>query len=185
MRYLQLVYVFLALIGGAYLGRYVLKSRVWRWAVFLIVANGGMFVAQRQVFPASPHIELPNVATANPWLQAFDWIRQNTPQDAYFAVDPDYTNSPGEDCHGFRALAERGMMADSNKDTSTVTKQPTLAMKWKQQVVAREGWSSFKLADFERLKEEFGADWALVNYPPPSGLDCKWHNGSLAVCRIP
>ena len=116
------------------------------------------------------------MATANPWLQAFDWIRRNTPEDAYFAVDPDYTNAPGEDCHGFRALAERGMMADSNKDTSTVTKQPTLAWKWKRQVVARDGWSSFKLADFERLKTDFGVDWALVNYPPPAGLDCKWHN---------
>jgi hypothetical protein len=61
MRYLQLVYVFLALIGGAYLGRYVLKTRVWRWAIFLIVANGGMFVAQRQLFASSPHIELPDV----------------------------------------------------------------------------------------------------------------------------
>jgi hypothetical protein len=185
MRYLQLVYVFLALIGGAYLGRYVLRACVWRWAIFLLVANGGMFVAQRELFASSPHIELPNAATANPWLQAFNWIRLNTPVDAYFALDPNYTNAPGEDCHGFRALAERGMMADSNKDTSTVTKQPTLAWKWKQQVVAREGWSSFKLADFERLKKEFGVDWALVNYPPPAGLDCKWHNGSLAVCRIP
>jgi hypothetical protein len=185
MRYLQLVYVFLALIGGAYLGRYILKAHVWRWAIFLIAANGGMFVAQRELFPASPHIEMPDRSTSNPWLQAFDWIRRNTPVDAYFAVDPNYTFAPGEDCHGFRALAERGMMADSNKDTSTVTKQPTLALKWKQQVVAREGWSSFKLADFERLKAGFGVDWALVSYPQPAGLDCKWHNGSLAVCRIP
>jgi hypothetical protein len=185
MRYLQLVYIFLALIGGAYLGRYVLKARVWRWAVFLLVANGGMFLAQRQLFAASPHIELPNMATANPWLQAFDWIRRNTPEDAYFALDPNYTNAPGEDCHGFRALAERGMMADSNKDTSTVTKQPTLGPAWKRQVMAREGWSSFQLADFERLKAEFGADWALLAYPQPAGLDCRWHNGMLAVCRIP
>ena len=186
MRYLQLVYIFLALIGGAYLGRYVLRARAWRWAIFLLVANGGMFLAQRQLFAASPHIELPQMATANPWLQAFDWIRLNTPRDAYFALDPDYNTAPGEDCHGFRALAERGMLADINKDTSTVTKQPTLALAWKQQVEAREGWSSFQLADFERLKAEFGADWALVSYPqPPAGLDCRWHNGSLAVCRIP
>jgi len=185
MRYLQLVYFFLALIGGANLGRYVLKARLWRWAVFLLVANGGMFVAQRQLFAASPHIELPNMTTANPWLEAFDWIRRNTPEDAYFALDPNYTNAPGEDCHGFRALSERGMMADANKDTSTVTKQPALASAWKREVMARENWSSFKLEDFERLKAEFGVDWALVSYPQPVGLDCRWHNGSLAVCRIP
>ena len=185
MRYLQLVYVFMALIGGAYLGRYVLKARAWRWAVFLLVANGGMFLAQRQLFAASPHIELPQMTSANPWLEAFDWIRLNTPLDAYFALDPNYITAPGEDCHGFRALAERGMMADINKDTSTVTKQPTLAWAWKRQVEARKGWSSFQFADFERLKAEFGVDWALVSNPPPAGLDCRWHNDVLSVCRIP
>lgn len=185
MRYLQLVYVFMALIGGAYLGRYVLKARAWRWAVFLLVANGGMFLAQRQLFAASPHIESPQMTSANPWLEAFDWIRLNTPLDAYFALDPNYITAPGEDCHGFRALAERGMMADINKDTSTVTKQPTLAWAWKRQVEARKGWSSFQFADFERLKAEFGVDWALVSNPPPAGLDCRWHNDVLSVCRIP
>ena len=77
------------------------------------------------------------------------------------------------------------MMADSNKDTSTVTKQPELGLEWKRQVRAREGWTEFKLADFERLKAQYGVDWALVSYPQPAGLDCRWHNGSLAVCRIP
>jgi hypothetical protein len=185
MRYLQLVYFFLALIGGATLGRYVLKARVWRWAIFLIVINSGMFVAQRQLFASSPHIEMPMMASANPWLQSFRWISRNTPVDAYFAVDPNYTTAPQEDCHGFRALAERGMMADANKDTSTVTKQPTLAWEWKREVTARDSWSSFRLADFERLKTNFGADWALVSYPPPPGLDCKWHNDALTVCLIP
>ena len=125
------------------------------------------------------------MATDNPWLQTFDWIRRNTPDDTYFALDPNYTNAPGEDCHGFRALAERGMLADSNKDTSTVTKQPELGPEWKRQVEARKGWSGFQLADFERLKVEFGADWALVSTPQPTGLDCRWHNDTLAVCRIP
>jgi len=185
MRYLQLVYFFLALIGGAYLGQYVLKARVWRWAIFLLIVNGGMFLGQRQLFAGTQHIELPSMATANPWLQAFDWIRRNTPADAYFALDPNYTNAPGEDCHGFRALAERSMMADANKDTTTVTKQPELGPAWKRQLEARNGWSSFKLADFERLKADFGADWALVSYPQPAGLDCRWHNDALAVCRVP
>jgi hypothetical protein len=185
MRYLHLVYFFLALIGGAYLGQYVLKASAWRWAVFLVIANGGMFLAQRQLFAGTPHVELPSMATDNPWLQTFDWIRRNTPDDTYFALDPNYTNAPGEDCHGFRALAERGMLADSNKDTSTVTKQPELGPEWKRQVEARKGWSGFQLADFERLKVEFGADWALVSTPQPTGLDCRWHNDTLAVCRIP
>jgi hypothetical protein len=59
---------------------------------------------------------LPGRASANPWLQAFDWIRQNTPTDAYFALDPEYMAAPGEDYHSFRALAERSQLADNIKD---------------------------------------------------------------------
>lgn len=185
MRFLHLVYIFMALVGGAYLGRYVLHARVWRWAVFLTIVNGSMFLAQRQVFAGTEHIEFPSESSANPWLQAFHWIRQNTPEDAYFALDPRYMAAPGEDFHGFRALAERSQLADAIKDTSVVTKVPELGPAWQQQVKATEGWQEFKLADFERLKSEFGVTWALTLYPQPAGLSCPWHNGTLTVCRIP
>jgi hypothetical protein len=185
MRYLHLIYVFMALIGGAYVGKYLLKSSVWRWAVFLVVINASMFIAQRMEFDSSEHLELPGESTANPWLQAFAWIRTNTPTDAYFALDPMYMAAPGEDYHSFRALAERSQLADGIKDTSVVTLVPELAATWKVQTEAQKGWAHFELADFERLKAEFGADWVLVAYPQPAGLDCEWHNGSLAVCRIP
>ncbi len=185
MRFLHLIYVFMALVGGAYLGRYVLKARPWRWALFLLLANGGMLLAQRQLFPGSKHLELPSMQTANPWLQTFDWIQHNTPKDAYFALDPRYMEAPGEDFHSFRALAERSQLADAVKDTSVVTKVPELGPAWKQQVEAQEGWTHFQIADFERLKTEFGVNWVVVSYPQPVGLACDWHNGSLAVCRIP
>jgi hypothetical protein len=194
MRYLQLVYIFLVLIGGAYLGKYLLKAYVWRWAIFLLAANGSMFIVQRQIFDSSAHIELPSVPSANPWLQAFDWIRQNTPQDAYFALDPTYLSSPGEDYHGFRALAERGALADIIKDTASVTKSPELGPEWEREVRAEScelgsrrcpEWSHFQLADFERLKAEFGVNWVLISSPAPDGLICRWHNNALSVCEIP
>jgi hypothetical protein len=185
MRYLHLVYIFMMLIGGAYLGRYVLRARLWRWAIFLAVAYGSMFLAQRQIFAASAHFELPAVTSSNPWLQAFDWIKRNTPEDAYFALDPMYMAAPGEDYHSFRALAERSQLADSVKDTSVVTKVPELGPAWKRQLEAQQGWSSFQLADFERLKAGFGVDWVLVAYPPPVGLACRWHNEVVTVCQIP
>ncbi len=185
MRYLHLVYVFMALVGGAYLGRYVLKARIWRWAVFLLLANGGMCLAQRQLFPASEHLELPFTASASPWLQAFDWIKHHTPEDAYFALDPRYMAAPGEDFHSFRALAERSQLADAIKDTAVITKVPELGPAWKRQLEAQEGWPRFQLADFERLKAEFGVDWVLVSYPQPAGLACPWHNDALTVCRVP
>jgi hypothetical protein len=185
MRYLHLVYVFLVLIGGGLLGKYLLKGSPLRWAAFLLAINGGMFAAQRAQFSASPHLELPGVRSSNPWLEAFAWIRVNTPTDAYFAVDPHYMAAPGEDYHSFRALAERSQLADAIKDTAVVTQVPDLGPAWEQQVTATRGWNRFDLADFKRLKSEFGVDWALVHYPQPDGLDCRWHNDQLAVCRIP
>lgn len=185
MRYLQLVYFFMALVAGALLGSFALKSQVWRWGLFLLVVNSGMLFAQCEEFNASPHIEWPGRQPSNPWLEAFAWIRQNTPVDAYFALDPHYWAAPGEDYHGFRALAERSQLADAMKDAAAVTQVPELGPEWERQVAAEQGWSTFGLADFERLKRDFGVDWVLVALPQSTGLDCRWHNRELAVCAIP
>jgi hypothetical protein len=185
MRYLHLVYYFMALIAGCLLGKYLLKASVWRWAVFLIAANAGMFAAQRAMFAASAHLEMPWQAPANRWLQAFAWVRENTPVDAYFALDPNYLAAPDEDYHSFRALAERSVLADAIKDTALVTQVPELGPTWERQVRAQSGWPEFKLADFERLKREFGVSWVVVANRQGAGLDCRWRNASLSVCRIP
>jgi hypothetical protein len=190
MRYLQLVYFSLALVAGGLLGRYWLQGRsiratAWRWAAFLLLANGTMLAAQLESFRGSPHLELPGMRAANPWLQAFAWIGANTPRDAYFALDPGYLRAPGEDYHGFRALARRSSLADETKDAGVATEVPGLAPEWARQVSAEQGWADFRLDDFERLKREFGVDWVLVAWPQPAGLACAWHNGALAVCRIP
>jgi hypothetical protein len=62
---------------------------------------------------------------------------------------------------------------------------PELGPAWERQVDAAAGWQNFKLADFQRLKNDLGVDWVIVSLPQPAGLACKWHNSSLAVCRIP
>ena len=185
MRYLQLVYLFMALTAGGLLGRFVLKKHAWRWAVYLLLFNGGMFLVQWELIDNGAHVELPSAVNANPWLQAFAWISRNTPTDAYFALDPQYLAAPGEGFHSFRALAERSQLSDGYKDAAVVTQVPTLAPTWQRQQLAQAGWPRFQLADFERLKAEFGVDWALVPYPAPPGLSCRWHNGTLSVCRIP
>ncbi|MGA2888628.1 MAG: hypothetical protein ABSE51_11295 [Terracidiphilus sp.] len=193
MRFLQLIYVFMTLLGGCLVGKYLLKASVWRWAVFLVAINAGMFVSQRMLFSGSEHLEMPGRNSANPWLQAFSWVRQNTPTNAYFALDPEYLAAPGEDYHSFRALAERSQLADNIKDTAVVTQVPELGEVWAGQVRAQGcepgaapcKWSGFQLADFERLRAEFGVDWVLVSYPQPAGLACRWHNDALSVCQIP
>jgi hypothetical protein len=185
MRFLQLVYVFMTLIGGCLVGKYLLKASIWRWAVFLLAINAGMFISQRLLFSGSEHLELPGQSSANPWLQAFSWIRQNTPTNAYFALDPEYLAAPGEDYHGFRALAERSQLADNIKDAAVVTQVPELGEVWARQVKAQKGWSRFQLTDFERLKAAFGVNWVLVSYPQSVKMDCPWHNAALTVCQVP
>ncbi|HEV2135950.1 MAG TPA: hypothetical protein VGR47_17060 [Terracidiphilus sp.] len=185
MRYLQIIYCFLALLAGCLTAQYLLKGRVWRWAIFLLAINGGMLSAQESEFPECPHFEMPWTRPANPWLQAFAWIRENTPADAYFALDPYYLALPDEDYHSFRALAERSQLADGIKDTAVVVLVPQLAPEWSREVRAQTGWDHFTLADFERLKRKFGVGWVLVRYPAPAGLNCRWHNEQLSVCQVP
>lgn len=185
MRYLHLVYFAMALGGGGLLGQFLLKRSTWRWVVYLVVINTGMLYCQEAQFPASRHIELPGLASSNDWMQAFDWIRQNTPRDAYFALDPHYLDEPGEDYHGFRALAERSSLADAVKDAAVVTQIPSLGGVWLEQVQAQQGWRRFQIDDFERLKKQYGVNWVMVSNPAPAGLDCRWHNRTLTVCQIP
>jgi len=185
MRYLQLVYLFMALVGGGLMGRFLLKKSAVRWAVFLLVFNGGMLLMQREFIDDGAHLEMPWMATHNPWIQAFTWVRDRTPKSAYFVLDPQYLAEPGEGFHGFRALAERSQLADGIKDTAVVMQVPTLAPLWHEQQVLQAGFAHFQLADFERLRAQTGVDWALVAYPEASGLACPWHNQMLAVCRIP
>jgi hypothetical protein len=185
MRYLHLVYFFFVLTAGCLLGKFALKRSVWRWAATLIIANSCMYASQRAEFAGSQHFEMPWRQPVNPWLQAFAWVRANTPENAYFALDPHYLEAPGEDYHSFRALAERSQLADAVKDASVVTQVPELGPEWVSQTDAEEGWASFRLGDFEHLRAKFGVDWVLVSNPMANSLACRWHNNELAVCQIP
>jgi len=144
-----------------------------------------MFYAQRQMFPATEHVELPGVESRDNWLQAFSWIRQNTPLDSLFALDPHYVELPGEDYHGFRALAERSVLADYDKDAGMAARVPRLAPRWLKEVNAQTGWQKFQVTDFERLKNDFGVNWVILDaqHAPP-GMTCPYQNQQLRVCRL-
>ena len=185
MRILHLTYVVFVLISGALLGKYILRKQWIRWlALFLPIALG-MFYAQRQEFPASRHIELPGLALQNAWIEAFEWIRANTPRDAFFALDPKYMEKSGDDYHGFRGIAERSMLADNVKDPSVVEVFPDLAYQWKLELAGREKWSSLGLDDFERMKKKFGVAWVILERPGVAGMPCPYVNRAVMVCRIP
>jgi hypothetical protein len=184
MRCLHLLYVLMFLIGGGLLGKFVLQDRAWRWALLFIPLCVGMVLAQRATFPATPYVEWPGWATPNPWVQAFEWIRTNTPENAYFAMDPNAMQLPDEDQHGFRAVAQRSLLADGVKDSGAVSMFPALAEEWREQVNAQRGWKGFQLADFQKLKTRYGVDWVVVEEPGVAGLACPYENWRVRVCTI-
>jgi hypothetical protein len=184
MRYLHLLYLLFVLISGGLIGRHVLRTHVSRWLLFFVPLGLLMFYTQRQTFPASPHLEFPGTISHNPWIEAFVWIRQNTPLDSYFALDPYYMQRPGQDFHSFRAVAERSALADYAKDPSVATQVPRLAPRWLEQVRAGEGWRHFQAADFQALKSRFGVNWVVLEGSAMPGMDCPHHSGLLMVCRI-
>ncbi len=193
MRYLHLLYLIFFLIAGGLFGSYILKTKVYRWLLLFVPLSAGMFYAQRQMFPASSHLELPGMAPQNPWLQAFAWIRQNTPQDSLFALNPHYVTLPGEDYHGFRALAERSVLADYEKDGGMAARVPRLAPRWLKEVTAQSNWKRFQAADFQRLKQDFGVTWVVLSHPDRTFAEqmeasrvmtCPYSNAQLQVCRL-
>ena len=184
LRSLHFLYVVMFVTMGGLLGEYVLRNHVWRWLLLFVPLSLGMFLAQRALFPASAHIEWPGAVPKNPWAQAFLWIRQNTPVDAVFALDPKYMLIDGEEEIGFRCLAERSRLADGVKDNGVVSMFPPLAEEWWAQVQDETPWKNFKVEDFLRLQEKYGAGWVVVQQPGVSGLDCIYQNRAVRVCRL-
>lgn len=184
MRFLHLVYLLFVLLVGGLLGQYVLKSHALRWLLLFLPLSAGMFYAQRQMFPATAHLELPGTDSRNQWVDAFRWISRNTPVDSQFALDPRYMELPGEDYHGFRALAERSVLVDEIKDAGMAARVPRLAPLWFREVQAQRGWRSFQRPDFFRLKREFGVDWVVLQAPGVDGLPCPYRNSQVMVCRV-
>jgi hypothetical protein len=184
MRSLHLLYIVMLVVGGGYLAQYALKNQVWRWLALFVPMSVAMFLGQRSLFPGSVNVEWPGIAPKNEWEKAFLWIRDNTPVDAVFALDPWAMKIPNEDANGFRSIAQRSMLADAIKDSGAVSMFPGLADKWWTQVQAQAGWQKFQLQDFEKLRAEYGVTWVVVSSPGISGLDCPYHNRSVRVCRL-
>jgi hypothetical protein len=184
MRSFHLVYVIFFVLGGGLLQVYVLGRVRWRWLAFFLPLAAGMWFLQWSTFPASQHVEWPGSQSANSWTSAFLWIRGHTPKDAVFALDPNYMLSPGEDMHGFRAVAERSLLADSVKDSGAVSLFPQLADEWNRQSQAGNGWANFHRQDFERLAAVYPVTWIVTLSPAPGGMVCPYDDRHLVVCRV-
>jgi len=194
LRCLALTYMLLIVIGGGLLAQYILRTHIWRWLALFVPLALGMYLAQRQLFPASAQVEWPWARPRNQWAQAFEWIRGNTPVDAFFALDPRHMALPGEDENGFRARAERGRLADLVKDKGACSMFPPLSVKWLEQVEDQKNWPQFGKQDFERLRQKYGVSWVVVQQPGPAehgaaekgpaGMECPYQNSAVRVCRV-
>lgn len=186
MRSLQIVYVFFFLLAGGLLGEHVLKTKLLRWLLLFVPIAAAMLFVQLQLFPGDRHVEWPGASPENPWIQAFAWIRQNTPADAIFALDPQFMELPGENHQGFRAAAERSRLADTYKDWSAALLYPWLPLAdhvFDQTQATRE-WRSFQAGDFARLKRVYGVTWVIIQQTARTDLSCPYQNSAVRVCRL-
>jgi hypothetical protein len=184
MRSFHLIYViFFSMLGGL-MGEYVLRGSTWRWLGIFVPLAASVCLLQHCQFPSSAHVEWPGYGYHNTWNSAFFWIRQHTPKNAVFALDPNYMRMAGEDQHGFRAVAERSALADAVKDSGAVSLFPQLAGHWKSQVQAQKGWETLDRRGFEHLATLYPVTWIVTRSPGPAGLACLYQSEGLSVCRI-
>ena len=190
LRTLHLIYLFMVLSTGGMCAE--LLPRPWKLAsaALLVPLALGMFLAQRVDLDWSAHIEWPGISPRNDWQLAFAWIRVHTPRNALFAMNPDFMRLESENEHGFRALAERGQLAESAKDRAVSRNLPGLAWEWRDQVRAQQGIEDFDAAQFSDLRRRYGVNWVLLRKSAGRAaslvnLDCPYENATLRVCRCP
>lgn len=189
LRIFQLVYVVMILIVGATLAERWLRRSAIRWMLTFSVLAGIMFFAERQTFPASPHLELPGTiagrGSTNPWERAFVWISRNTPEAALFALDPHYITSPGEDAQEFRAIAERNALPDYSKDGGVASIDPALAAEWMAAQKAQINLNAETDAVRMKVLRPTGATWVVLDRRADTGFRCDYANSVVKVCRLP
>lgn len=191
LRAFLIIYVVMLLLLGASLQQAFERmgpSRLLRVAVapiFGVVALA-MLVAQRSQFPASPHVELPwrLQQTTNPWVRAFLWSRDHTPQDALFALDAHYVTTKGEDAQIFRAIAERSSLPDFSKDGGEAAITPRLAEQWAEGYTVQLNLNELTASQLRARLAPYPVSYVILQSNSPAVLDCPYDNGSLRVCRL-
>ncbi len=185
LRSFQIIYILFFLLLGSLLGQYVFCRRWWSWASGFTAVAALMFAVQLSIYPALKHVEWPWVDSPNPWAQAFLWIRHNTPQDSFFALDPYYQQMPQEDTLGFRAMTERSVLPDWSKDGGIAAIDPALAQQWWNQVTQTKSFSRWN--DLQRVQNlaPYGVNWIVLPASVPTQFACPYQNSAVRVCHLP
>ncbi len=184
MRWLHILYFLFLLIGGGLAAKYIFARKLWIGAALLVGVAGTMFYVQRDLFEYSNHIEWPGSELKNPWANAFLWARTHTPKNAVFATDPKYMDLHAEDAYGFRALSERSLLAENQKDPGAATVFPELAPQWQEQVHSQQGIENFNREQFAQLERKWGATWVVLPATAKVDLTCPYANEAAKVCKL-
>ena len=184
MRWLHIFYFLFLLMAGGMIGQFLMRDRNWFWLALYLPLAMGMLFAQRALFEHSNHIELPGAKLRNPWANAFLWVKTNTPKSAVFAIPPKYMELHEEEGYGFRALAQRSMLAEDQKDPGEVMVFPDLASEWQRQVHAQRGIEKFSRAQFQELKARYNVSWVVLPGSAKVEEQCPYQNDVVQVCRI-
>jgi len=185
LRAFQLIYILFFLLLGSVLGQYILRGRLWAWTACFAVIAGIMLTAQIYIYPSLAHVEWPWTQSQNPWEQSFLWIRNNTPRNALFALDPHYQQQPQEDTLGFRAVAQRSVLADWNKDGGVAAIYPAVAQEWWDQVTTTQDFSLW--TDKLRIQAlaPYRVTWIVLPRESPTQFACPYVNSAVQVCELP
>jgi hypothetical protein len=185
LRSFQIVYEIFLLMLGAWLGERWLNRHIGRWLLALAVLGGAMFCVQRNIYPASQHFEWPGQTPRNPWMQAFVWVRDNTPKDAFFALDAHYITQDGEDAQGFRGIAQRSALPDYSKDGGEASITPALAEAWFAGQAAQNRLSEEDDRARIAILRPLGVGWVVLQQAAPTRWPCPYRNRAAKVCRLP
>ena len=182
LRSFHLIYALGIVLCGGVLAALMSRSRTAAISM-VVVLFAGMFAAQRLSWTGSNHIEWPGANPANPYQQAFLWIRDHTPRNAVFAFDPRLVYLHEEDEQGFRAITERDHLAD-DKDAGIVAVIPRLADRWALQRNAELDID--RMTDSERIATlaPLGATWLLLPPSAKTAFPCPWRNSIIQVCNM-
>ena len=185
LRSLHLVFLAFLTCAGACLQQRLtsVRAKAVGLAACGVMASSS-FLMQRSLYPDTPHLELPGRAPGNLWEEAFRWCRSNTPENALFALDARYIDQPGEDSHGFRAVALRSALPDGVKDAGIAAVLPALSPAWRAGVAATQDLDH--LADDGRRERlnPLGVTWVVLPSSAETALPCPFHNGAVQVCRL-
>ena len=181
------IYAVLPLLVGASLVQLTRSRRLWRSAVYALAGASAvaMFFVQRDIYANSPHLEAPWTTVHNPWVEAFLWIRANTPRDALFALDDNYITMHAEDAHLFRVLAQRNALSDVSKDGGEASAMsPEATVRWLSEVVLTQGLSQLDDRRRDARLRPRRVNWMVLTSGATTVHPCPYRNALVKVCTL-